>query len=149
MALSWLAVLVILLAGLAKLLGVTLDPAWLSPASQASLPTPVYTPMAGTAYVKPAGQACTLIRPKSHLGYVLELDYFNFDYTVCDGLPVDILKASWFEQGSSGCYLYYVRVVSTTNMAGWIRQDELAPDPSLSPPACPPGLPLETRPPGE
>lgn len=132
-AVLWVAAILVILAGVAKLGGITpqsLAERYLVPAP---LPTPGYLPMSGAVFVHSAKGSCTQLRPKSQLGYLFELDYFDFDFTVCNDLQVEILNAQWTP---AGCYLYHVRVPGTRNVKGWIQQDELTPDVNLLPSQC-------------
>ncbi|MBN1889125.1 MAG: hypothetical protein JW850_14125 [Thermoflexales bacterium] len=123
----WLLACLVSLVGLGMMSGVlTALDEW-TPFEQSSPPTPGYPPLSGLAYISPQAQDCTLLKPKSHLGFPLELDYWDFDYTVCAGLEVEILASAWVKRGSSWCYLYLVRVPGTRNVSGWIVQDELSP----------------------
>jgi hypothetical protein len=132
-AASWLLACLVSLVGLGMISGITIRLGEGGPFGQSPPPTPAYPPLAGLAYVNPQAQECTLLRPKSHLGFSLDMDYWDFDYTVCAGLEVEILESSWVKRESSWCYLYLVRVPGTRNVRGWIFQDELAPDRAAPP----------------
>ncbi len=127
--------ILVFLAGIAKLCGITPQLAARNPFGPKLLPTPQYAPMAGLAYISPAQGECMLLRGKSVFEHGLP-DLFTIDYTVCRGLQVEILESAWMTQGSSHCYIYLVRVPATTNVKGWIRQDELTLDLAIPPLKC-------------
>ncbi len=133
---AWLLACLVSLVALGMMIGVVKSPDEWNPFERPLPPTPGYLPLSGLAYISPQTQECTLLKPKSHLGFLLEMDYWDFDYTVCAGLEVEILESSWAKRGSSWCYLYLVRVPGTRNVRGWILQDELTPDRTVPPLGC-------------
>jgi hypothetical protein len=93
---------------------------------------PQYPPMSGLVYVSARQGDCTLLRPKSIFGYGILLPG-DAEYTVCNGLQVEILQAAWIDSPASGCYLYHVHVPGSLGFEGWIPQDELTPDLNVPP----------------